>query len=174
VSATTLAGHEWWLASRAAGVVALVLVSSSVGLGLATAARLFPPSMRRAVLTVHQQTALAVLASIVAHGVLLLPDHWPHPEAVGFAVPFRDRLPARGHRARHPRRLSHGSPRTLLLCAPAHQAAPVAATAHGHARGLLHGLGPCADRGHGRRGDVDARPCSRSHARRSPACWPSE
>jgi sulfoxide reductase heme-binding subunit YedZ len=65
-----------------------VLVSSSVGLGLATAARLFPPSMRRAVLTLHQQTALAALASIVAHGVLLLPDRWLHPGAVGIAVPL--------------------------------------------------------------------------------------
>ena len=88
MSATTLVGHEWWLASRAAGVVALVLVSSSVGLGLATAARLFPPSMRRAVLSLHQQTALAALASIVAHGVLLLPDRWLHPGAVGIAVPL--------------------------------------------------------------------------------------
>ena len=59
MSVPTLAGHEWWLASRAAGVVALVLVSASVGLGLVTAARLLPPSMRRAVLTMHEQTALA-------------------------------------------------------------------------------------------------------------------
>jgi sulfoxide reductase heme-binding subunit YedZ len=88
MSATTLAGHEWWLASRAAGVVALVLVSASVGLGLATAARLLPPSMRRAVLTMHQQTALAALGSIAAHGLLLLPDRWLHPGAAGIAVPF--------------------------------------------------------------------------------------
>ena len=89
MSATTLAGHEWWLASRAAGVVALVLVSSSVGLGLATAARLFPPSMRRAVLTVHQQTALAALASIVAHGVLLLPITGCIPGPSGSPSPSR-------------------------------------------------------------------------------------
>ena len=88
MNATTLAGHEWWLASRAAGVVALVLVSASVGLGLVTAARLLPPSMRRAVLTMHQQTALAALGSIAAHGLLLLPDRWLHPGAAGIAVPF--------------------------------------------------------------------------------------
>jgi sulfoxide reductase heme-binding subunit YedZ len=88
MSSTTLAGHEWWLASRAAGVVALLLVSASVGLGLATAARLLPPSMRRAVLTMHQQTALTALGSIAAHGLLLLPDRWLHPGAAGIAVPF--------------------------------------------------------------------------------------
>jgi len=88
MTGASLAGHEWWLASRAAGVCAMLLVSASVGLGLATAARLFPPRMRRAVLAVHQQTALAALMSIVAHGVLLLPDRWLHPGPAGIAVPF--------------------------------------------------------------------------------------
>jgi sulfoxide reductase heme-binding subunit YedZ len=84
----TLVGHEWWLASRAAGVVALLLVSVSVGLGLANAARLTPPRARRVALVVHRQTALAALVSIAAHGLLLLPDHWLHPGAAGIAVPF--------------------------------------------------------------------------------------
>lgn len=84
----SLAGHEWWLASRAAGVCAMVLVSASVGLGLATAARLFPPRMRRAVVAMHQQTALAALMSITAHAALLLPDRWLHPGLAGVAVPF--------------------------------------------------------------------------------------
>ena len=88
MSAQVLAGHEWWLASRAAGVVAMVLVSVSVGLGLANAARLFPPRARRALRAVHEQTALAALISIGAHGLLLLPDHWLHPGAAGITVPF--------------------------------------------------------------------------------------
>jgi sulfoxide reductase heme-binding subunit YedZ len=83
-----LAGHAWWLASRAAGIVAMVLVSISVGLGLANAARLLPPRGRRTLVAVHQQTALAALASIAAHGLLLLPDHWLHPGAAGITVPF--------------------------------------------------------------------------------------
>ena len=88
MSAPVLAGHEWWLASRAAGVVAMLLVSVSVGLGLANAARLIPPRGRRVVLAVHKQTALASLISIAAHGMLLLPDRWLHPGAAGIAVPL--------------------------------------------------------------------------------------
>lgn len=88
MTAPPFAGHEWWLASRAAGVVALVLVSLSVGLGLANAARLFPPRARRTLVAVHEQTALAGLISIAVHGLLLLPDPWLHPGAAGVAVPF--------------------------------------------------------------------------------------
>lgn len=88
MSASVLAGHEWWLASRAAGICAMTLVSVSVGLGLANAARLVPPRARRALLAVHEQTALAALISIAAHGILLLPDHWLHPGVGGLTVPF--------------------------------------------------------------------------------------
>jgi methionine sulfoxide reductase heme-binding subunit len=88
MTAPVLAGHEWWLASRAAGVVALVLVSVSVGLGLANAARLLPPRGRRTLLALHEQVALAALVSIAAHGLLLLPDHWLHPGLTGVLVPL--------------------------------------------------------------------------------------
>ena len=88
MSGVTLAGHEWWLASRAAGVVALVLVSLSVGLGLANAARLVPPRLRRTVIALHEQIALAGLLSIAAHGLLLLPDRWLHPGLGGIVLPF--------------------------------------------------------------------------------------
>jgi sulfoxide reductase heme-binding subunit YedZ len=88
MSVPVLAGHEWWLASRAAGVVAMVLVSISVGLGLANAARLLPPPMRRGLLAVHEQTALAALIAIAGHGLLLLPDGWLHPGPAGIAIPF--------------------------------------------------------------------------------------
>jgi sulfoxide reductase heme-binding subunit YedZ len=87
MTAPDLAGHEWWLASRAAGIVAMLLISFSVGLGLANAARLIPPKARRKLVAIHEQTALAALISIAAHGLLLLPDHWLHP-GLGIAVPF--------------------------------------------------------------------------------------
>jgi methionine sulfoxide reductase heme-binding subunit len=83
-----LGGHEWWLASRAAGVAAMLLVSVTVGLGLANAARLVPRRARRALVAVHEQTALAALGSIAAHGLLLLPDRWLRPGAAGIAVPL--------------------------------------------------------------------------------------
>jgi sulfoxide reductase heme-binding subunit YedZ len=86
--APVLAGHEWWLASRAAGIVALLLVAVSVGIGLANAARLVPPRARRTLVAVHEQTALAALLSIAAHGLLLLPDRWLHPGAAGITIPL--------------------------------------------------------------------------------------
>jgi len=63
-------------------------VSVSVGLGLANAARLIPPRSRRTLLAVHEQTALAALIAIAAHGLLLLPDHWLHPGVSGIAIPL--------------------------------------------------------------------------------------
>jgi sulfoxide reductase heme-binding subunit YedZ len=88
MSAPLLAGHAWWLASRAAGIVAMLLVSASVGLGLANAARLVPPRARRALVVVHEQMALAALGSIAAHALLLLPDRWLRPGLAGIALPF--------------------------------------------------------------------------------------
>jgi methionine sulfoxide reductase heme-binding subunit len=91
MSATTapLVQHVFWLASRAAGVVALVLVSSSVLLGLARAAGLpRPPALRRRLGVLHQQIALTGLAAIAIHGLLLLGDPWLHPGLRGVAIPF--------------------------------------------------------------------------------------
>lgn len=81
--------HIWWLMSRSAGVVALLMVTISVGIGLTMSAKL----MRRRGLgpklkTLHEQTALAGLVAIAVHGVTLLGDPWLHPGAGGIAVPF--------------------------------------------------------------------------------------
>jgi sulfoxide reductase heme-binding subunit YedZ len=79
----------WWLASRASGLVALVLLAGSVGLGLAMAARaLRRPGLPRILLAVHEHLALAALVAIAVHGLTLLGDHWLHPGPVGIAVPF--------------------------------------------------------------------------------------
>ena len=87
--AGSLAPQAFWLASRAAGVVAVLLLSASVLLGLAMAARLpARPSLRRAMAGAHQQIALTALAAIGVHGLLLLGDPWLHPGAAGVAVPF--------------------------------------------------------------------------------------
>jgi len=79
----------WWLTARAAGVVALVLVTVSVGLGLAMAGRATRrPAWRAALLTAHEQTAIAGLVAIATHGLALLGDRWLHPGVSGIAVPF--------------------------------------------------------------------------------------
>lgn len=86
---TTLQSHGWWLASRASGLVALVLVTISVGLGLAMAGKVMRrPGLSRKLLAIHEQTALAGLVAIAIHGITLLGDPWLHPGVVGVTVPF--------------------------------------------------------------------------------------
>jgi sulfoxide reductase heme-binding subunit YedZ len=83
------ANYIWWLASRASGVVALLLVTASVGIGLTMASknvrrRGLAPKLAR----VHEQTALAGLVAIAVHGVTLLADPWLHAGFSGVFVPF--------------------------------------------------------------------------------------
>ena len=67
--------HVWWLASRAAGVAALVLVAVSVLIGLTLATGLGgPPARRRALVAIHEHSAVVGLAAIALHGGLLLGD----------------------------------------------------------------------------------------------------
>src|SRR4051812_11588917 len=82
-------GHEFWLISRSAGVVALVLVSASVLIGLTLAAGLGgPPPRRRALVTFHEQTAVASLIAIAVHGTALLGDGFLKPGLTGITIPF--------------------------------------------------------------------------------------
>jgi methionine sulfoxide reductase heme-binding subunit len=81
--------YVWWLVSDASGIVALLLISLSVVMGLAMAARVLKrPNVRRASARLHEHTALAALAAIAAHGLALLGDHWLRPGWRGITVPF--------------------------------------------------------------------------------------
>jgi ferredoxin-NADP reductase/ferredoxin/DMSO/TMAO reductase YedYZ heme-binding membrane subunit len=77
----------WWLASRAAGVVALLCITVSVGVGLAMAGRL-KPSLARTLLRIHQQTALVGLVAIAVHAITLLGDKFLKPSIGDIALPF--------------------------------------------------------------------------------------
>lgn len=88
-TAETLQSHGWWLASRASGLVALVLVTVSVFIGLMMAGKVMRrPGLSKKLLAVHEQTALAGLVAIAVHGISLLGDPWLHPGVAGVAVPF--------------------------------------------------------------------------------------
>jgi methionine sulfoxide reductase heme-binding subunit len=88
-AANTLQSHGWWLASRASGLVALVLVTISVGLGLAMAGKVMRrPGLSRKLLAIHEQTALAGLVAIAVHGITLLGDPWLHSGIGGITLPF--------------------------------------------------------------------------------------
>lgn len=81
--------HGWWLASRAAGIVAMGLVTVSVLLGLMLGGRLTRrPGMARVVKVVHEQAALAGMVAIAVHGLTLLGDPWLRPGLTGLLVPF--------------------------------------------------------------------------------------
>ncbi len=81
--------YSWWLASRAAGVTSLVLVSLSVLLGLAMAAGLIRrPAWKRTAIALHEQVALAGLVAIAVHGITLLGDTWLKAAPIDLVVPF--------------------------------------------------------------------------------------
>ena len=79
----------WWLASRAAGVVALLCIAVSVGVGLAMAGRVSRrPALARTLLSVHQQTALLGLIAIAVHAITLLGDRFLSPSLGDLTLPF--------------------------------------------------------------------------------------
>jgi methionine sulfoxide reductase heme-binding subunit len=87
---SALAQHGWWLASRASGLVALALVTISVGLGLLMAGKLMRrPGLGPKLAAIHEQTALAAMVAIGVHGVTLLGDAWLSPGLAGIAIPFK-------------------------------------------------------------------------------------
>jgi sulfoxide reductase heme-binding subunit YedZ len=80
--------YVWWLSSRAAGIVAYLLLSTAVVLGLAMALRLVPVPRRPALRVLHERVALLALGMLAAHGLLLLGDGWLRPGLTGILVPF--------------------------------------------------------------------------------------
>lgn len=83
------ANYPWWLASRSAAIVAFVLITVSVVLGLLMASKMIArPGLKRNLVKVHEQVALAALVAIGAHGVLLLGDAWLNPGITGITIPF--------------------------------------------------------------------------------------
>ncbi|UUY05757.1 ferric reductase-like transmembrane domain-containing protein [Svornostia abyssi] len=81
--------YGWWLASRASGIVALLCVTVSVAIGLMMAGKVSRrPGMAKALMGIHEQTALAGLLAIAVHGITLLGDPWLNPGPAGVVVPF--------------------------------------------------------------------------------------
>lgn len=84
-----LSKYGWWLVSRSSGIVAFVLITISVLIGLTMAGKpVREPQFTKSLRAVHEQTALAGLVAIAVHGVAILLDPWLKPGITGVAVPF--------------------------------------------------------------------------------------
>jgi sulfoxide reductase heme-binding subunit YedZ len=89
VSASASGTQAFWLASRALGIVAIVLLGASVGLGLAMAGRLTRrPGLASRARRFHEALTLVTLGFIAAHGLVLLADGWLRPGIAGITLPF--------------------------------------------------------------------------------------
>ena len=84
---TNAAPHLFWITSRAAGIVALVLASISVSVGLLMALKLIKrrgPDM----VALHEVLSLGTLVAIAVHGLSLIGDKYLHPSLADIAIPF--------------------------------------------------------------------------------------
>ncbi|MBJ7355027.1 MAG: ferric reductase-like transmembrane domain-containing protein [Thermoleophilaceae bacterium] len=89
--------HLWWLASRASGIVAIILLTYTVLVGLMMGGKLMQRVMGRPgkgalaikqLLQTHEMTSIAALVAIGVHGVTLLGDGFLHPTISQLAIPF--------------------------------------------------------------------------------------
>ncbi|HEU4707657.1 MAG TPA: ferric reductase-like transmembrane domain-containing protein [Solirubrobacterales bacterium] len=85
----TLSTQGWWIVSRSSAMVAFVLVTASVFLGLTMASKpVRKPGFAKTMRALHEQTALAALVAIGIHVVAVFADPWLKPGVAGVAVPF--------------------------------------------------------------------------------------
>jgi sulfoxide reductase heme-binding subunit YedZ len=88
VLATAVGPHLYWLTSRTAGIVALVLSSLSVCVGLLMGGRILKGARQPDLRVAHEALSLATLAALLVHGLSLLGDGFLHPSLGDIAVPF--------------------------------------------------------------------------------------
>lgn len=98
LTAANIGEHAFWIASRAAGILAIALMSFSVIVGLTMGGNLLGRASRklrsttgtqtRDLARIHEYTSLAALIAIASHGLLLIGDGYLHPSLSQIAVPF--------------------------------------------------------------------------------------
>lgn len=88
-SSTDVGSHLFWLASRAAGVVAVAMLSFTVIVGLMQGGRIPLGFKARDLNRIHEFCSLAAIIAIITHGVLLLADPWLQPTLSQILFPFK-------------------------------------------------------------------------------------
>jgi methionine sulfoxide reductase heme-binding subunit len=84
--ATAAGPYLYWIASRGAGIAALVLSSLTVCVGLLAGGRI--KGHRSELRVTHEALSLATLAALAVHGLSLLGDGYLHPSLGDVAIPF--------------------------------------------------------------------------------------
>ena len=80
----------FWFASRAFGIVAIIMLAISVGLGLAMSGRIIRrPGLPAKLKRYHEASTLVTLGLIVAHAAILLADGYLRPGIAGITLPFQ-------------------------------------------------------------------------------------
>lgn len=82
-----MATHAFWITSRAAGVLALLLSSLSVAVGLTMGMRLWRGKTVDLRVT-HEALSLATLGALGVHALSLLGDSYLHPSLADVTIPF--------------------------------------------------------------------------------------
>jgi sulfoxide reductase heme-binding subunit YedZ len=85
--AAQISTQFFWITSRAAGTVALLLASASVGVGLAISGR-FGRARGGDLRVTHEALSLAALAALAVHALSLLFDAYFHPTIADLLIPF--------------------------------------------------------------------------------------
>ena len=87
IIATSASPHLFWITSRAAGIVSLVLASLAVSAGLVMSLRMMR-ARRPDLVVLHEVLSLGTLAALAVHGFALLGDHFLSPTLADIALPF--------------------------------------------------------------------------------------
>jgi len=81
--------HLFWITSRAAGIVALVVASVAVSVGLLMSTRMAGKRLRGPDLRVlHEVLSLSTMVAIAVHGLSLIGDQYLRPSIIDVTVPF--------------------------------------------------------------------------------------
>ena len=84
---TNVTPHLFWITSRAAGIVSLVLASLAVSVGLMMSLKMMR-TRRPELLALHEVLSLGTLVALAVHGLALLGDGVLSPSLGDIALPF--------------------------------------------------------------------------------------
>jgi predicted ferric reductase len=93
LAAADLGLHTYWYLGRAGGFVAFALLLISVLMGVAISSRIFDGLLARAwFFEIHKFVSLFLLAAVLFHALIMLPDPYANYRIDELLVPFRSHI----------------------------------------------------------------------------------